>query len=54
MNQVELWEQELKAAGWRPMEAHPHAAIWRAPSGELIPGPGYAWQVMTNSNATTK
>ena len=54
MNQVERWEQELKAAGWRPWEKHPRAVFWYAPNGQVHPGPGWAWQVMKNGNLSNK
>jgi hypothetical protein len=44
--QEELQEEELKAAGWTPMTAHPRSPVWRSPEGVLVPGPGYAWLVM--------
>ena len=40
------WEAELKAAGWRPLAAHPNSPTWRAPNGLIYAGPGYAWTVM--------
>ena len=47
----DLQEEELKAAGWVSMSAHPRSAVWRSPAGVLMPGPGYAWNVM---KGTTK
>jgi hypothetical protein len=44
--QQDIWEMELKAAGWKPVAAHPHSAKWYSPDGVLYPGPGYAWLVM--------
>ncbi len=45
--QVDIWEEELKAAGWSPIAAHPHSATWLAPDGLIYSGPGYAWLLMT-------
>jgi hypothetical protein len=39
-------EKELKESGWTPLAVHPNSPIWRAPDGQLHPGPGYAWLVM--------
>jgi hypothetical protein len=49
--QEDIWEEELKAAGWKPMAAHPRSPIWVDPNPpdpkyRLVPGPGYAWLVM--------
>jgi hypothetical protein len=44
--QEDIWEEELKAAGWKPQAAHPRSPAWYSPSGQLYPGPGYAWLVM--------
>lgn len=46
---VDQQELELKAAGWKPMAAHPHSAVWRSPDGVVMPGPGYAHSVMKQS-----
>src|ERR1017187_6671969 len=42
---VELWERELTAAGWRPNNHHSRT-IWRSPSGSLHLGPFGAWKTM--------
>jgi hypothetical protein len=44
--QVDVWEAELKQAGWTPTAAHPHSPVWRDPQGVLHPGVGYSWLVM--------
>lgn len=49
--EIEQWESELVAAGWRPWAAHRNSPMWISPSGELFPGPGYAHQVMKNGSA---
>ena len=43
---TQRWEEELKEAGWEPLAKHPNSPIWRAPSGQLFAGPGYAWLVL--------
>lgn len=44
--QFDFWENDLKAAGWHPVEVHPNSAVWRDPTGIVYPGPGYSWLVM--------
>lgn len=39
-------EDELQAAGWKPVALHPHSPVWITPNGEKVPGPGYAHSVM--------
>ena len=53
MLRVQLWEDALKAAGWKPTAAHPNSPSWIAPDGTLVPGPGFAFMVM-KSRETTK
>jgi len=48
----DLQEAELRAAGWVPMAAHAHSAVWRSPEGVLIPGPGFAHSVMKAARKT--
>jgi len=40
------WEAELKEEGWQPLTVHPNSPMWRAPDGQIYPGPGYAHSVM--------
>lgn len=44
--EMQQWEAELKAAGWRPTALHPNSPTWRAPDGVIYAGPGYAHTVM--------
>jgi hypothetical protein len=47
MTQEQIWEKELREAGWTPNAVHPRAPAWCAPNSKVyIPGPGYAWSVM--------
>lgn len=42
-----LQEEELKAAGWKPVAAHPCSPVWVSPGdGLLYPGPGFAHSMM--------
>jgi hypothetical protein len=50
--QEDIWEEELKAAGWKPTTAHPRSPTFVSPDGGLYSGPGYAWLVMKEQ--TTK
>jgi len=45
--ETQQWEEELKAAGWKPLSAHPCSEVWCDPDENLYPGPCYAWTVMT-------
>jgi len=47
------WERELKEAGWRPLAVHPNSPVWRAPNGQLYPGPGFAWSVLQEQEKAT-
>ena len=57
---IDRQEIELKAAGWKPMAAHPHSLIWLSPptqsepDGLLHPGPGWAWSVMKEQQKDNK
>lgn len=42
---MERWIADLLSAGWQRHDAADPAA-WRAPNGDLYPGPGPAWQAM--------
>jgi len=44
--QSQVWEKELKDAGWKPTAAHPNSPAWVSPAGQLYPGPGYAYLIM--------
>lgn len=50
----DVQEQELKAAGWKPVAAHPHSPIWVSPEGLLTPGPGYAWSLLSDKRRKAK
>lgn len=39
---VELWERELKEAGWTKL----HANVYESPSGLMYRGPFQAWRLM--------
>ena len=41
-DQVEIWEAELRKAGW----ARYRMGIWKAPNGALFLGPYQAWRMM--------
>lgn len=51
MLRVQRWEATLKAAGWKPLAAHPNSPSWVSPDGTLVPGPGYAYMVMQSTQA---
>ena len=42
----DILEDELKAAGWKPVALHPRSPTWWSPDGVLTPGPQYAHSVM--------
>lgn len=44
---VQMWERELREAGWEPYRARK----WRSPTGELYLGPYGAWKEMKRRNA---
>lgn len=44
--QSQIWEEELKANGWKPSCAHCNSPTWFDPEGVSHPGPGYAWSVL--------
>ena len=46
-------ELELRAAGWKPVAAHPRSFVWRSPDGVLMPGLGYCWSVMKSQQKGT-
>lgn len=48
---VELWDRELRAAGWLPVSARTGlevrgSIVWRSPQGLLYRGPYAAWKLM--------
>jgi hypothetical protein len=48
---VECWVRQLRAAGWRPVNARtllevPGSTTWRSPDKTLYRGPYRAWTVM--------
>lgn len=46
LSQEDIWEEELKQAGWKPLALHPHSPVWLSPEGLKYPGPGAAWLTM--------
>ena len=47
LTQEDVWEADLKEAGWVPIALHPHSAIWRSPiDGLLHGGLGACWLLM--------
>jgi hypothetical protein len=46
--EVECWERELKAAGWKPATFNGRriANAYKSPSGDIYRGPFKAWTVM--------
>ena len=50
----DVWEDELKAADWKPVAAHGRSFVWRSPDGVLIPGLGYCWSVMKQQQKDNK
>ena len=51
--QEDIQEDELKAAGWKPVALHPHSPVWITPTGEKVPGPSYAHSLMVKQNEPT-
>lgn len=37
---------DLLAAGYKPVALHPRSPVWITPTGERVPGPGHAWELM--------
>jgi hypothetical protein len=53
---VECWERQLRAAGWRPWNIRTRkessgSTTWKAPSGLFYRGPYKAWKVMRDQVA---
>ncbi len=45
--QEDIWEEELIAAGWKPVALHPHSPVWISPhDGLKYPGLGACWRLM--------
>lgn len=54
LTQEDIWEAELKEAGWVPLALHPHSAIWRSPvDGLLHGGLGACWSLMRANRPLT-
>ena len=41
-DEVEMWEEQLRAAGWKRYRM----SIWQAPNGAYFRGPYAAWRMM--------
>lgn len=47
-SESEMWERELREAGWRPhtFRGHERKSMWVTPNGEMFRGPYGAWRMM--------